>query len=189
MQPKKTILQMRPGVVTQKAQKDSGKTQPSKGAGVKGRPTKEDWSGQAMAKVIKGKGKASMITLEGGQSWVFGKRGTFQEGSFQDQHSGQRHATGPNNYWRSGTGRYGSRCQGSNRGWSNIHWAPKGDRNKRAFNLFHQNLPLNAKPEQGYVELNGCHDSWILHYRSKALREVEAKGKGAKGKTGKTGKA
>ncbi len=139
------------------------------------------------AKAAKGTGKSCTIAYEDGTKWQFGKRGTFAVGEVQgDSSSGfQRGPSGPDDHWRSVSGRWGSRGQGNNAGWSKINWALYSH-SAAAKGLFRAAFPLEMKP---HTELNDYETQqyYIKFFMDQADFATGKKGDIAKGKGGKKG--
>ncbi len=138
-------------------------------------------------KAAKGTGKSGTIAYEDGTKLQFGKRGTFAVGEVQgDPSTGfQRGPSGPDDHWRSGSGRWGGRGQGSNAGWSRINLALFNN-SAAAKGLFRARFPLEAKP---HLELNDRETQqwYIKWFMDQADIATGKKGDIAKGKGGKKG--
>jgi hypothetical protein len=134
---------------------------------------------------MKGKGKSGVVRFEDGSEWVFGKRGTFQEGHVQHEPEEGTFVRGPDldPYWRSGTGRWGSRS-GAGKVWNKVNWAlhshdvaTKGAVSAKG--LFREMFPKEGKADfDNTIESDDDIQSWIKHFMDLSQWRSGGKSKG-----------
>ena len=145
-----------------------------------------------ISRLSRAKGKAGIVKFDDGSSWLFGKRCTFEPGQLQQEPQPGTFQRGPDldDYWRSGTGRWGGRA-GVGKAWNKVNWALQAHdvatkARVSAKRLFRLEFPKDKKADfASQASSKQDIDQWIKHFMNRAQWETGKGGKAFKGFTGK----